>query len=268
MAWGFFKKVVIADRLAVAVDYIFGQYGSLSWQSLAIGAVFYSFQIYCDFSGYSDIAVGAAKVMNIDLMQNFDRPYGAASIREFWSRWHISLSTWFRDYLYIPLGGNRNGTARQFCNLLFVFLISGLWHGASWTFIAWGAVHGLMVGAEMIPNNLPGRKWKFPRPLRIFLTFLLVTLAWILFRAPDLPTAYHYTGRMLRLVPGETAFGMQVSEMLFSLLLIAILLIKEKYYPSFLFPRRRTYLLYLGTVITACYFFGVFGENQFIYFQF
>ncbi len=142
IAWGLFKKVVIADRLAILVDNVYSKPHHYNGISLAIATLFFTYQIYCDFSGYTDIAIGTARVMGIKLMQNFNNPFQAKSLPEFWTRWHISLSTWFRDYLYIPLGGNRVALPRHLFNLFFVFLIGGLWHGAHWTFIAWGALHG------------------------------------------------------------------------------------------------------------------------------
>ena len=144
MGWGFFKKVVIADRLAEYVNLVYNNPGEFSGLNNIIATFFFSFQIYCDFSGYSDIAIGAALVMGYKLMTNFRRPYFSQNIREFWSRWHISLSTWFRDYVYISLGGNRVVKWRWYYNLFITFLISGLWHGAEWTFVIWGAIHGLV----------------------------------------------------------------------------------------------------------------------------
>ncbi|MFN7690422.1 MAG: MBOAT family O-acyltransferase, partial [Bacteroidota bacterium] len=147
MLWGFFKKVVVADRLAV---YILQGFAETNPWFHFVSAVFFSFQIYCDFSGYSDIAAGSSKIMGIELMQNFNKPYQAKTISGFWSRWHISLSTWFKDYLYIPLGGNKNGEWKKMRNLGLVFLISGLWHGASWTFVFWGGLHAVFTLAESI----------------------------------------------------------------------------------------------------------------------
>ncbi|MBW2967124.1 MBOAT family protein, partial [Candidatus Woesearchaeota archaeon] len=150
MLWGFFKKVVIADRLAIMVDYIYGDVTGFTGLSLIIATVFFAFQIYCDFSGYSDIAIGAAQVMGIRLMDNFKRTYLATSASDFWRRWHISLSSWFRDYIYIPLGGNRLSRFRGCLNILVVFLVSGLWHGANWTFVLWGLLHGIYLTASAI----------------------------------------------------------------------------------------------------------------------
>ncbi len=158
MMWGLFKKVVIADRLALFVNQVYDSPTNYQGIPLIIASVFFSFQIYCDFSGYSDLAIGAAKVMGFNLMKNFNRPYFSKTISEFWKRWHISLSTWFRDYLYIPLGGNRKAKYRWYYNLFITFLISGLWHGANWTYIIWGSLHGsyLIIGlsASIIRNRI------------------------------------------------------------------------------------------------------------------
>ncbi|MBQ7540734.1 MAG: MBOAT family protein [Clostridia bacterium] len=192
MAWGFFKKMVVADRLAVFVDRVWGDVFQFRGLSLVLASVLFAVQIYCDFSGYSDIAVGCAKLLGIDLAENFRRPYLSASIREFWSRWHISLSTWFRDYLYIPLGGSRVKKSRHCFNLLVTFLVSGLWHGANWTFVLWGGVHGLL---QILENVLHLAPKKTPhglrRAVRVVAVFALVTAAWVFFRADSLGGALH-----------------------------------------------------------------------------
>ena len=148
--WGVFKKVVIADRLAIYVNAVYGDVESYAGLRLIVATVFFAFQIYCDFSAYSDIAIGTARILGFRLMENFRRPYLAISLRDFWRRWHISLSTWFRDYVYIGLGGNRQGASRQVINLLIVFALSGLWHGANWTFLLWGIFHGAIVALETV----------------------------------------------------------------------------------------------------------------------
>lgn len=158
--WGFFKKIVIADRLAVYVNAVYANPSAYDGPSLLLATYFFAFQIYCDFSAYSDIAIGSARVMGFELMQNFRRPYFARSIQEFWQRWHISLSTWFRDYVYLPLGGNRVPTWRWYTNLLLVFLVSGLWHGANWTFVVWGALHGTYLVFAIATRDRRDHMWR------------------------------------------------------------------------------------------------------------
>jgi D-alanyl-lipoteichoic acid acyltransferase DltB (MBOAT superfamily) len=187
MLQGFIKKVVIADRLAMVVDAAYAEPHATNGLSLAIATIFYAFQIYCDFSGYSDIGIGAARVMGFRLMTNFNAPYLANSVTEFWQRWHISLSSWFRDYVYIPLGGNRVGIKRWIFNIWIVFIISGLWHGAKWNFLIWGALHGFYLIVERMLND-----WKLRFPiiwLKKIFVFLLVCLTWIFFRAETVEKA-------------------------------------------------------------------------------
>lgn len=182
MAWGFFKKMVIADGLSTYVSAIYDNPSNFSGFSLLLATIFFTIQIYCDFSGYSDIAIGSAKLLDIDLMTNFKSPYFSQSIKEFWSRWHISLSTWFKDYIYIPLGGNRCSKLRHTFNLVVTFLASGLWHGANWTYVVWGGIHGLSQAIEnlLIPKNKQKSKGivKF---FRIVLVFIFVTFTWVFF---------------------------------------------------------------------------------------
>jgi alginate O-acetyltransferase complex protein AlgI len=200
MALGMFKKVVIADRLAVYVNKVYSQPEDYTGLPLILATIFFSFQIYCDFSGYSDIALGSARVMGFNLMKNFDRPYFSASISEFWRRWHISLSTWFRDYLYIPLGGNKVARSRWFFNLFLTFLISGLWHGASWNFVIWGSLHGIFLILAIVFIKPIQKGTQF---LEAFLgksvvwvfhnlwTFCLVAFAWVFFRAATFDDAWY-----------------------------------------------------------------------------
>ena len=166
IAWGLFKKLVIADRLAALVNPIYADPTQWDPATLLLATYAFTFQIYCDFSGYSDIAIGSAQVMGIDLMTNFDRPYAATGIRQFWRRWHISLSTWFRDYLYFPLGGNRTSPYRMYYNIMVVFLVCGLWHGAAWTFVVWGGLHGLLLVGSHVGRPLRDRlaAWPPDRP--------------------------------------------------------------------------------------------------------
>lgn len=199
MIWGFFKKVVIADRLSEYVNIVYNSpQDHAGWQNI-LGTIFFSFQIYCDFSGYSDIAIGAALLLGFRLMKNFRRPYLASSIREFWARWHISLSTWFRDYLYIPLGGNRVVKWRHYYNLFITFLVSGLWHGANWTFVAWGALHGFYlvfaIWINTIRNNINKKIYgenpgKIYNVVQVVVTVFLAWFAWIFFRANSIDDAF------------------------------------------------------------------------------
>ena len=153
MLWGFFQKMVIADRVAILVDTVYSNIMIYNSYELLVAAIGFSIQIYCDFSSYSNIAVGAAKIMGLELMENFNTPYFANSIQDFWRRWHISLSTWFRDYLYIPLGGGKCSKVKKYRNIMVTFLMSGLWHGANWTYVIWGGLHGVyqIIGAELKP---------------------------------------------------------------------------------------------------------------------
>ena len=202
--WGLFCKLVIADNCAVVVNKIFSQPSNLPGSVVLIGALFFTFQIYGDFSGYSHIAIGSARLFGFDLMQNFATPYFSQSIPEFWRRWHISLSTWFRDYVYIPLGGNRKGKPRQAFNLLATFTLSGLWHGADWTFIVWGFLNGLYALPQLIFGEPLKRMASASKPLtrwiiiafRIGLTFCLTMIAWIFFRAKGISTAGSMLGRL------------------------------------------------------------------------
>ena len=201
MLWGFFKKMVIADNCAIIVDQIFNQAPEYSGLTLFIGAVFFGFQIYGDFSGYSDIAIGTAKLFGFNLSQNFAFPYFSRDIAEFWRKWHISLSSWFKDYLYIPLGGSRASKAKTIRNIFIIFLVSGFWHGANWTFVFWGFAHALLFVPLFVLNknrtftqnnhNLsPINLW------RMLSTFVLVCLAWILFRAQNIEQAIFIYGKI------------------------------------------------------------------------
>jgi alginate O-acetyltransferase complex protein AlgI len=274
MAFGFFKKMVIADRLSVMVDYAYDPASDHNGLTLLTATIFYSFQIYCDFSGYSDIAIGAARVMGFTLMDNFRSPYEARSIPEFWSRWHISLSTWFRDYLYIPLGGNRKGELKRYRNLLIVFMVSGLWHGTSWSFVIWGGLHGMFqILANMrdkwlkragivVPDNL------FVRTFNILVTFTLVTLAWVFFRNSISRSSVILKSIANVSLSDKILTPFNTVEMWFCVFLIAFLLIKEHYYERI--PTKSTTLFFIlfPMIVALTYFLGVMTENQFIYFQF
>ncbi len=202
MLWGFYKKVVVADRLALVVDGVYNNLESYSGIPLIVATVFFAFQIYCDFSGYSDIAIGSARVMGFELMENFKFPYYSKSISEFWKRWHISLSTWFRDYVYIPLGGNRVVKWKWYYNLAITFLVSGLWHGANWTFIVWGALHGVYLIVAIMTQNTQLRMYsKLPlflnKVTQIGITFVLVCFAWVFFRSNNLSDSIYVITNLL-----------------------------------------------------------------------
>jgi alginate O-acetyltransferase complex protein AlgI len=205
IAWGLFCKLVIADNCAVVVNAIFGKGADLPGSVIFIGALFFTFQIYGDFAGYSHIAIGSARLFGFDLMQNFATPYFSQSAAEFWRRWHISLSSWFRDYVYIPLGGNRSGKLRQAFNILATFTLSGLWHGANWTFIAWGFLNGLYILPRLVLGEPLGRLAAASSRLvrsvtiafRIGLTFCLMMVAWIFFRADDIASACLLVRRLM-----------------------------------------------------------------------
>jgi D-alanyl-lipoteichoic acid acyltransferase DltB (MBOAT superfamily) len=198
MAWGMFKKVVIADRLAVYVSQVYSDPAASHGLQLLLATFFFAYQIYCDFSGYSDIAIGAAQVMGFKLMENFNRPYFSKSISEFWKRWHISLSTWFKDYLYIPLGGNRVKKHRLYINLMVTFLVSGLWHGANWTYVIWGGLNGfyLVMSIQTKAWREKAAQWlhltQFPtirKWVQVMTTFTLICISWVFFRATSLSSA-------------------------------------------------------------------------------
>ena len=202
--WGFFKKIVIADNCAPYVNDIFANYSNYSGATLIMGAVLFAFQIYCDFSGYSDIAIGLARLFGFDLMRNFRNPYFAKNMAEFWRRWHISLTTWFRDYVYLPLGGSRGNTIFKIRNVMIVFLVSGFWHGAKWTFIFWGLINALFFLPLLLGNaNKKGAKDEksllptLPELFQMLFTFSLVTFTWIFFRADSLDVAFLYINRIV-----------------------------------------------------------------------
>lgn len=274
MLWGFVKKVVVADRLAIYVNTVYSHPDKHSAITLAVATIFFSFQIYCDFSGYSDIAVGTAKVLGYNLMLNFRRPYFAKDIREFWSRWHISLSTWFRDYLYIPLGGNRVSVPRWYLNLFIVFVVSGLWHGANWTFIIWGALHGCFIVLGLIIQKISPKKFAVPGFINVLITFVLVSFAWIFFRANNIHDAFTVARSILIWKKGPFFVG-DVNEFSYSIFALVFLLLvefKQEYFNtsfSLLYNnnklvRQFAYVLLLLMIITI----GVFNGGQFIYFQF
>ncbi len=210
MMWGYFMKMIIADRCAILVSAIYADPVKYAGTATLVASILYTFEIYCDFGGYSNIAIGCAKVLGFDLMKNFDAPYLSGNVQEFWRRWHISLSSWFKDYLYIPLGGNRKGTARKYINILIVFILSGLWHGANYTFAIWGLLHGLyqVIGHILMPAReklcaaFKVETTSFShRVLKILITFMLVNLAWIFFRVQDFGSAVYMVTHILKPEP-------------------------------------------------------------------
>ncbi len=277
MLWGYFKKVVIADRLALFVDPVYdapGEYGSIS---LIIATIFFAFQIYCDFSGYSDIAIGVARLFGVELMKNFERPYLSSSIGEFWKRWHISLSSWFRDYVYIPLGGNKVVKYRWCYNLMITFVVSGLWHGANWTFIFWGLLHGIYLIGEKLLSVSGNALSAIKRGSHIVVTFGLVCFAWIFFRANDLSDAFLVIENILDLNLGYASFyveavGTGISKLNFvlSFFYIGFLVMVEFLGPIGGRPFRNFIVEYLFYyfLLFSIIFFGVDGQEAFIYFQF
>jgi alginate O-acetyltransferase complex protein AlgI len=286
--YGLFKKAVVADNLSLVVNTIYSAPKNFSGPVLLLATVFFAFQIYCDFSGYSDMAIGIARILGFDLMTNFRRPYLATSIAEFWRRWHISLSTWFRDYIYIPLGGSRAGMPRVCFNLMVVFVVSGLWHGASWTFVAWGALHGIFLTAGKLTESWRALFRKklglehFPRLLKTWQTvfvFTLVTVAWVFFRARTFQDAgyilahmFNPAGFQMGVALGQVGlprFEMVVAFISIGCLLAADWLIDSppEWLREFWTVRSCRWSIYLIATY-AIVFFGYFGRVEFIYFQF
>ena len=293
MLWGFFQKLVIADRIAIVVNTVYNNYTSYSGFTLIVATVLFAFQIYCDFSSYSDIAIGCARVMGFELMQNFNRPYFSKSIAEFWRRWHISLGGWFRDYLYIPLGGSRHGKLKKYRNIMIVFLTSGLWHGAGWGFIVWGFLHGFyqVVGDLLKPTreyfidklNI-NKNGFFHRLSQIVIVFILVDFAWIFFRANTFRDAIGIIKNMFVFNPwilfdgSLYNLGLDQKDFIVGILAIFALIIVS-------LLRRNTRLINLignqniivrwvfyFTFLYSILIFGIYGPGyeaqQFIYFQF
>lgn len=308
MMWGFFKKVVIADRLAVLVNQVYNNAESYEGFTLLLATYFFAFQIYCDFSGYSDIARGSAQVMGFKLMLNFDRPYLSRSVSEFWQRWHISLSSWFRDYVYITLGGNRVSKLRWSANIMATFILSGLWHGSNWTFIAWGALNGFYLLCSHLTVGMRKKVAYFFRLnrlptlnslIQIGYTFFLICLSWIFFRADSISDAIYIVDRIwsgfwldvhsltwqkLLVVDhlsaysflGSQASALKVStlELSLSIVFIVLLIVIQwfqgkinvqdtlTHWPGWF--RWSLYYLLVMVIILG----GIFGNKQFIYFQF
>ncbi len=285
MTIGFFKKLVIADRLAILVNSVYADPTRHGGGTLLLATVAFAYQIYCDFSGYSDIAIGAARVMGFRLMQNFDRPYAARSVAEFWQRWHISLSTWFRDYLYIPMGGNRVNRVRWCLNVMVTFVVSGLWHGANWTYVAWGALNGLyLVGGRLLAPW--GRRCRLALGFRddhplvaciqTGVTFGLILLAWTVFRSRTLADAGYVIGHLWDLsnLSLSAVDGFRAGDLLIAVVGILVLeagqYVAARGWMGVYLPRLPIgirWVLYYS-LISAIIWLGIFRSHEFIYFQF
>ena len=278
MLWGMFKKVVVADTCARYADSIFSNYSEATPLALVMGAIYFSFQIYGDFSGYSDIAIGTSRLFGIKLSTNFKFPYFSRDIAEFWRRWHISLSTWFRDYLYIPLGGSRGSRVQTLRNVAVIFLVSGLWHGANWTFVAWGAVHAvLFLPLILLDRNrshttdvvaqgklLPS----FKELLQVFSTFTLATLAWVFFRAESITEAAIYLKSIV--INSNTGSNRIVlTALLWAGVMLAVDWLQRSGTPSWWLSKRATPARWLayGVVVWLC-LKNLHNGSSFIYFQF
>lgn len=271
MIWGYFLKLVLADRCGIYVDAIFNNVDYHNGGSFLIASLLFTIQIYGDFSGYSLIAIGVAKVIGYDLVENFRRPYFAASVGEFWHRWHISLSTWFRDYVYIPLGGNRVSKARCYFNLFITFLVSGIWHGANWTFFVWGALHGVLLCIEKA-IGISKRKFSgFNKLVHCLCTFILVNFAWVFFRADSLSDAVTViTGIFTNWGAPKAEYAHWLAILIALIVLVAKETREEFVLKSRFIERHRIMADHAYIILMVCYImlFGILGSDQFIYFQF
>lgn len=295
MLYGLFQKMVISDNIALVVDQIYNNHDNYSGVVLVYASIMFAFQIYCDFGGYSNIAIGASRVMGFSLMENFDTPYFSKTVAEFWRRWHISLSSWFRDYLYIPLGGNRKGIVRKYFNLMVVFLASGLWHGASWHYVVWGGINGAyqIIGSVLQPIRKKlceifkiNTSSFSHQVLKVLLTFLMVDFSWIFFRANGFLDALSIIKGMITRWDISVLFdgtlpqiGLQEGQFTVLMIALAVLLVADlcKYLKINLvekFCQQGIWFQYLGyfIIIFIILLFGCYGSgydsSQFIYFQF
>lgn len=281
MLWGLFKKVVIADRLALYVNEVYGNPADWPGANLILATVFFAIQIYCDFSGYSDMAIGAAKVMGFKLMTNFNRPYFARNIQEFWKRWHISLSTWFRDYVYISLGGNRVSAGRIYLNVAIVFLLSGFWHGANWTFVIWGAIHAVLITGYMFYRKMKKKTYRdtfVTNMLSLLVTFVVVCIGWVFFRAASVSEATLILKKMafadwarFDLLNGSLNRQFGATSCLIAIFAIVVMVVNERY--QNVQQTSWNNKPWLDVIVHACFLsmiilFGVFQKTSFIYFQF
>lgn len=285
MLYGFFQKLIIADRAAILVNTVYNSYADYGFVEIAFATVIFAFQIYCDFDGYTNIARGAAEIMGFDLMKNFRQPYLATSIKDFWKRWHISLTSWFTDYLYIPLGGSRRGIKRTYVNVAIVFLVSGLWHGASWNYILWGVIHATFQIIEMLTTKHSKNKLKksncVVRLGKTLMTFLIVDFAWLFFRANSASESFLIIKQMTTVWKNDSIFnlGLDANNIIILavgifLLMLFDILMENKISVYGILCRRNIcirYALYLFAV-WAVILLGVYGTaydaSQFIYFQF
>ena len=273
--WGMFKKVVIADSLAPMVNDIFDNYQEFSGGTLLLGAIYFSFQIYCDFSGYSDIAIGTSKLFGFELMSNFKFPYFSRNIGEFWRRWHISLSTWFRDYLYIPLGGSQKGKWKSIRNVFIIFVVSGFWHGANWTFIIWGVYHAILFIPSFIVKN--NRKFlnsviaekTFIPSLKEFLqaatTFLLVTIGWVFFRSDSVSDALVYLHKIICISNFNLMWVRGIPYVVFIIMLDFVYRKNER---AIYLSNKNTYLSNCIFLIAVFWWYFKNITGEFIYFKF
>lgn len=275
IVWGFFKKVVIADNAAQLVNEIFKNYPNESYLSLIVGAILFAFQIYCDFSGYSDIAIGLGRILGFDLTYNFKFPYFSSNIREFWNRWHISLSSWFRDYIYIPLGGNKVSQYRVLFNTFCVFVLSGFWHGANWTFVFWGFLHALFfMPIILLRDRFPKENFSMniKRISFIFANFGLVCLAWVFFRAENIQDAFLYLRQIFTLTGGQNTFMKTNTYLLMTIITgVGILVLLALELRTLMRRKDEIQFSSIGliTIVLLILFFGAFkNQADFIYFQF
>lgn len=272
MVWGFFMKLCVANRLGIYVDVIFGNIDHHNAGSLLLAAILYAIQIYCDFAGYSLVAIGVARMLGIELINNFRRPYFSTSIKEFWSRWHISLSTWFRDYVYIPLGGNRVSKKRNVLNLILTFLVSGLWHGAAWNYIIWGGLHGAGQSIEKLGHGSIKRESDniLLKGIKILGIFIIICLLWVFFRLQSLEEIQIFFCKIF------TEFGRPFTHisLVAGFVAILILLIKDiidEFWPSIRIMSSPNIIISnvaTGILISIILLIGVFDSTSFIYFQF
>lgn len=274
LLWGMFIKLVIADRLGLFVDTVYANYVHYSGATCFVASVFYTLQIYCDFAGYSLMAIGIARTLGFNLIDNFRRPYLAISITDFWKRWHISLTRWLTRQVYIPMGGSRCSKSRTYWNIFVTFLVSGVWHGANWTFIVWGIMHGLLQIIEKALGwqKYEGKNW-FLRIVRIGITFLLVNFAWVFFRMPNIGDAFSMIGKMISHtgIPDLSDFGS--STLFMTIVAMGILFfkdLKDEYFPTSLSFLNTKVIRWSVYVILFCMIlsFGVLDGGQFIYVSF